>query len=123
VVAEAHGESVTVGRRLGAFLIDGVLSIPIALIFTRPPSAAYSLAVTGVFFLQRVVLTATTGHSIGQRAAGIAVHRLDGQPVGIVRALIRTALLLLLIPVFLVDRHGRGLHDRAAGTELVRSAA
>jgi uncharacterized RDD family membrane protein YckC len=112
---------VTYGRRLAAFLIDGVLSIPIALIFTRPPSAAYSLAVTGIFFVQRVVLTATTGHSLGQRAVGIAVRRLDGQPIGFSRALIRTVLLLVLIPVFFVDRDGRGMHDRAAGTALVLS--
>jgi hypothetical protein len=57
--------SVTSGLRLGAFLLDGVFSIPIALIFTRPPSAAYTLAVTGIFVIQRIVLTATTGHSLG----------------------------------------------------------
>ena len=122
VTAEAaRGEPVTLGRRLGAFLLDGVFSIPIALIFTRPPGPAYSLAVTGVFFIQRVVLTATTGHSLGQRAAGIAVRRLDGKPVGFGSALIRTFLLILAIPVFFVDREGRGLHDRAAGTVLVRT--
>jgi len=121
VTAEAYGERVSYGRRLGAFLLDSVLSIPIALIFTRPPGLAYSLAVTGVFFVQRVVLTATTGHSLGQRAAGIAVRRIDGKPVGFSSALIRTILLVVSVPVLFVDKQGRGLHDRAAGTVLVRT--
>ncbi|MFL6237957.1 MAG: RDD family protein [Actinomycetes bacterium] len=121
MAAEAYGDQVTYGRRLGAFLLDGVFSIPIALIFTRPPGLAYSLAVTGVFFVQRVVLTATTGHSIGQRLVGIAVRRLDGKPVGLGAATIRTALVVVSIPVFFVDRAGRGMHDRAAGTVLART--
>jgi uncharacterized RDD family membrane protein YckC len=62
-----------------------------------------------------------TGHSFGQRVVGIAVRRLDGEPVGFSRAAIRTILLIAVVPVFFVDRDGRGLHDRAAGTVLVRS--
>lgn len=120
-MVEEYGERAAFGRRLAAFLLDSVLSIPVALIFTRPPGAAYSVAVTAVFVVQRVVSTATTGHSIGQRAARIAVRRLDGKPVGFGRAAIRTVLLALLVPVFFVDRDGRGWHDRAAGTVLVRT--
>jgi uncharacterized RDD family membrane protein YckC len=121
VASESYGEQVTYGRRLGAFLIDGVLSVPIALIFTRPPGPAYSLAVTGIFLVQRIVMTALTGHSFGQRVAGIAVRRLDGKPVGFSAAAIRTVLLVVAVPVFFVDKQGRGLHDRAAGTVLVRT--
>jgi hypothetical protein len=33
---------------------------------------------------------------------------------------VRTVLLCLLIPAFITDRDQRGLHDRAAGTVLVR---
>ncbi len=121
MAAEAYGERVTIGRRVGALLLDGVFSIPIALIFTRPPGPAYSLAVAGVFIVQRIVLTATTGHSLGQRVVGIAVRRLDGKPVGFGRAAIRTILMYIAVPVFFVDKTGRGMHDRAAGTVLVRT--
>jgi uncharacterized RDD family membrane protein YckC len=121
VAAEAYGERPSFGRRGAALLLDGVFSVPIALIFTRPPSDAYNLAILAIFFVQRVVLTATTGHSLGQRVVGVAVRRVDGKPVGFTSAVIRTFLLVLLVPVFFVDRDGRGLHDRAAGTFLVRS--
>lgn len=36
------------------------------------------------------------------------------------QVLTRTALLCLFIPAVLTDRHGRGLHDAAAGTVIVR---
>ena len=45
-------------------------------------------------------------------------------PVGYVgprRSLIRAVLLCLGIPPLIVDRDGRGLHDRLAGTVIVRS--
>jgi uncharacterized RDD family membrane protein YckC len=115
-VTEPYGEPAGAGRRLAAFFIDGVASDLVALLFTRPPSPAYSGAVLGIFVLERIVLTALTGASFGQRCVGIVVVRLDGRPVGFGAAAIRTVLLALLVPIFFVDREGRGLHDRAAGT-------
>ncbi len=44
----------------------------------------------------------------------------DGGPVGLARAALRTVLLCLVIPAVVWDRDGRGLHDRAAGTAVVR---
>ena len=121
MAAEAYGASVTYGRRLLAFFVDGVASDLVALAFTRPPGQGYTAAVLITFVVERIVLTALTGHSLGQRVAGISVRRLDGEPVGFTRATIRTLLLVAVVPVFFVDRDGRGLHDRAAGTFLVRS--
>ena len=43
--------------------------------------------------------------------------------MGFVAATIRTLLLVVSIPVFFVDRQGRGMHDRAAGTVLVNTNA
>jgi uncharacterized RDD family membrane protein YckC len=34
---------------------------------------------------------------------------------------VRTVLLCLVIPAFIWDRDGRGLHDKAAGTVVVRA--
>jgi uncharacterized RDD family membrane protein YckC len=77
----------------------------------------------GMFALQMVVLQALTGQSLGMRLVGLRVHRLtspDGVP-GFGPAVVRTALLLLLVPALVFDRDGRGLHDKAASTVVVRA--
>ena len=42
-------------------------------------------------------------------------------PLGLLTALLRTALLVLLVPALVYDRDKRGLHDRAAKTVVVRA--
>ena len=49
------------------------------------------------------------------------VARLDGRPVGFLWALVRTLLLITVIPPLVTDRDLRGLHDRAANTIVIRS--
>jgi uncharacterized RDD family membrane protein YckC len=48
------------------------------------------------------------------------VARLDGRPVGFGWALLRTLLLLAVVPPLVTDRDLRGLHDRAANTIVLR---
>ena len=47
--------------------------------------------------------------------------RLDGKPVGFVWSLVRTLLLLTVIPPLVTDRDLRGLHDKAANTIVIRT--
>jgi uncharacterized RDD family membrane protein YckC len=49
------------------------------------------------------------------------VIRLDGRPVGLWWSLVRTVLLLAVIPPLVYDRDQRGLHDKAANTAVVRA--
>jgi uncharacterized RDD family membrane protein YckC len=58
------------------------------------------------------------------RLIGIRVTRASapGAVPGFLGAAIRTALLVLVLPAVLMDRDGRGLHDKAAGTIVVRAA-
>ena len=58
---------------------------------------------------------------MGKRVLGIRVVRLDGKPIGFVWALVRTILLLAVVPALITDRDLRGLHDRAANTIVIRS--
>lgn len=59
--------------------------------------------------------------SLGQLIAGLRLVRLDKPfAVGPWKALIRVALLVLVIPVAVWDADGRGLHDKLAGTALIR---
>jgi uncharacterized RDD family membrane protein YckC len=67
------------------------------------------------------LLTALTGLTLGKRLLGIRVARLDGRPVGFGWALVRTLLLLAVVPALFTDRDQRGLHDRAANTVVIRS--
>jgi uncharacterized RDD family membrane protein YckC len=109
------GSVAGMGRRLGALLIDWVICTLIAVAAFH--DQYWTLA---VFAAQDYVLTALTGLTLGKRLTGIRVARLDGRPVGFLWALVRTALLLTVVPPLVADRDLRGLHDRAANTVVVR---
>ena len=103
------------GRRVGALLIDWAICTLIAVALFH--DQYWTLA---VFAVQVYLLTALTGLTIGKRLAGIRVVRLDGKPVGLLWGLVRTVLLLTVIPPLVTDRDLRGLHDRAANTIVIR---
>jgi len=119
-------------RRFGALLIDWLICSLIAIAFFYHPAAGHAANVfvqprawTPVVFLaQDWLLTATAGFTIGKRLTGLRVIRLDGrQPVGFGRALIRTVLLMLVVPAMIMDRDLRGLQDKAAGTVVINAGA
>ncbi len=110
------GSLAKVGRRVIALFIDWSISLLIAQAFFKG-SDTMTLVVFG---LQQWLLVATVGYSIGHRIVGIQVKRLSGSYVGLWRSLIRTSLILLVIPATIWDADNRGLHDKAAQTVLVR---
>jgi uncharacterized RDD family membrane protein YckC len=61
------------------------------------------------------------GRTIGHAAAGLRVSLLDGRRAGFGAGVIRTVLLCLAIPPVVYDADGRGLHDRAVGTIMLRT--
>ena len=109
------GSVASMPRRVLALLIDWLLSMLIAYWLTH--SQFWTIA---VFAVEVYVLTATTGFTVGKRLVGIRTIRTNGGLVGFRWALVRTALLLTVIPPLLTDRDLRGLHDRAADTIVVR---
>ena len=116
-------------RRLAALVIDWIICSLIAISFYHP-AAGHPADVLSeprpwtllVFAVQDIVLTATVGFTIGKRLLGLRVARLDaaGMPVGFGRALVRTALLVLVVPALIMDRDLRGLQDKSAQTAVVR---
>jgi hypothetical protein len=103
------------GRRLAALVVDWLLCSLIAV------SALHSQYWTIVIFAAEVyLLTALTGFTLGKRLVGIRVVRLDGKPVGLLWALVRTLLLLTVIAPLVTDGDLRGLHDRASNTVVIR---
>ena len=109
------GSVASMPRRLLALLIDWLLSMLIAYWLTG--SQFWTIA---VFAIEVYVLTATTGFTIGKRLVGIRTVRTNGGLVGFRWALVRTAILLTVIPPLLTDRDLRGLHDRASDTVVIR---
>lgn len=112
------------GARIVAFLIDAVASALVAALFI--PDAVdprRGLLGVGVLAVEYLVLVSLTGQTLGMRLLGFRVLRLAGRgsPPGFLPAAVRTALLLLLLPALVFDRDGRGLHDKAAGTVVVRA--
>lgn len=103
-------------RRIIAIAIDWSL----ALLFSKAFFNSDNTATLTFFMLEQWLLVATTGNSFGHLIAGIRVRKLDGSHVGIVPALLRIGLILLVIPATIWDADNRGLHDKAAKTVLVR---
>jgi uncharacterized RDD family membrane protein YckC len=116
-------------RRFVALLIDWLACSLIVIAFFYHPATGHAVDVLteprlwtpAVFFAEDFLLTALTGVTIGKRLLGLRVIRLDGRPVGLVRAFVRTLLLMLVVPAMMMDRDLRGLQDKAAKTIVVRS--
>jgi uncharacterized RDD family membrane protein YckC len=119
-----RGSVARFGPRLGALLIDWLASLLLVRLFF--PHLSYgspgSSVLTLAFFAVEVVFfTALAGASFGQRVLGLQVVRLGGGSPGVGWAALRTLLLCLAVPALIWDQDSRGLHDRAAGTVLLRS--
>ena len=125
--ADGPGSVASLGARVVAFVLDvaaGALIGGLLNVFVADPEPLQrSLAANGAFAVQVAVLTALTGQTLGMRLVGLRVLRpASGDGVlGFLPALVRTALLMLVLPAVVFDRDGRGLHDRAAGTVVVRA--
>ena len=74
-----------------------------------------------IFFLQVAIMTALTGASAGQRLRGIRIIDVNTlQNIAPLGALIRTFLIMLVIPAVVQNKEGRGLHDLATKSAAVR---
>ena len=104
------------GRRVLGLCIDWAASYAIAAAFF----GGDQMAILAVFAVEQILLVGFAGFGLGHRIAGLKVRRLDGGPVGIPRAALRTLLLCLVIPAVIFDLDQRGLHDKASGTVVTR---
>ena len=107
-------------RRVGALFIDWLLCTLVVSVAIRPPSADVGFWTLLFFAAQDYVFTALTGLTIGKLVLRIRVTRLDGRMIGFGWGLVRTLLVLTVVPPLMVDKNLRGLHDRAANTAVVR---
>jgi uncharacterized RDD family membrane protein YckC len=125
--AEGVSSVAGLGRRFAALAVDWMLGYLIALLLTGPDALGqpnFSWTVLGVWFLLTAVPVAVFGASAGMTVLGIRVASLGSASViGVPRALLRTALIALIVPPLVRDADGRGWHDRATRTVVVRTRA
>lgn len=135
-------------RRLVALAVDWTLSLSVSGAFWPDPESLAprflsgdSVATLAVFAVSTTVLVATLGSTVGHLLLGLRVVAVadrepgapGGRPArsapagagprvgpGFRAALVRTALLCLVVPAAVWDRDGRGMHDVAARTAVVR---
>jgi len=116
--SEDHGFPLPIAsnwRKAQAITIDWIGSLFVASLFT---DESWTLL---FFFLQVAILTALTGASAGQRLRGIRIIDVNTlQNIAPLGALIRTFLILLVIPAVVQTKQGRGLHDLATKSAAVR---
>lgn len=117
---DGPGAIAPTGRRIGAFAFDCFIASLVAGLFTAPELPQnWSLLAFAVLY---VLGTTLAGQTLGMRALGLRMAQTQpGARIGIVRAVVRTALLILVIPAVIWDADGRGLHDRITDTAVVNA--
>ncbi|WP_345750142.1 RDD family protein [Microbacterium rhizophilus] len=111
------GSIARVPRRLAGLAIDWIATIVISIAFFQYDAVATMI----VFAVIHILFIPTIGGSPGHRIAGMRMQLEGGGWTGVWRPIVRTVLLVLVIPAVIWDPDQRGLHDRVAGTVLVRA--
>lgn len=104
------------GRRLAALAIDFAVAIVLSVVFFD----YHQWAATIIFVVTQIVFITLVAGGIGHLFVGLRVVPLSGGWIGMWRPVVRTLLLALAVPALIWDADQRGLHDRFAGTVLVR---
>jgi uncharacterized RDD family membrane protein YckC len=109
------------GRRLAALTIDWAIAWVLSVaFFPISPWQSNPWITLGIFAGMQVLFLLLVNGSVGHLLLGMRVVPVSPGRLGWWRPLVRTALLSLAVPALIWDRDQRGLHDRLAGTMLVR---
>lgn len=115
--SEGRGSIARPGRRIAALAIDWACAVVVSIAFFSYDS----FATLAVFAIVQLLFLPSLGGSPGHRLLGMRVQLVHGGWVGLWRPIVRTLLLVLVIPAVIWDADQRGLHDKAAGTVLLRA--
>ena len=110
------------GKRILALILDWAAAILVVQVIPNAPAYAtpkHSLLTLIIFGVEVALFTWMMGSSFGQRIMGLRIRdiRIDRNPT-FIQSLIRTLLIMVVIPPLLADSNSRGLHDRLAKTKL-----
>ncbi|RVW05059.1 RDD family protein [Rhodococcus spongiicola] len=122
--ADGPGSLAALGRRVLALAVDWFTAAGVVMLLIgeapleNPRIGTYTLM---LWFLVGVACVSLFSFTPGQYMLGLQVARVDAPAkVGFLRALGRQALMVFIVPAVITDVDGRGMHDRATGTALVR---
>jgi RDD family. len=109
------------GRRVIALAIDWVLATALSLaFFPVAPWQTNGFITLAIFALTQLLFLVVVNGGVGHLLLGMRVVPVVPGRLKFWQALLRTVLLCLFVPAVIMDADQRGLHDRAAGTLLVR---
>jgi uncharacterized RDD family membrane protein YckC len=107
------------GPRLGALIVDWLICSVIAAAISGHrlfQTGGNAFVTPAVFAVEYLALVPLIGCTIGSRLFGFRIVALGGRRLGFGWVVVRTALLLLVVPAVVFDRDQRGLHDKAANS-------
>lgn len=118
------------GRRVGALILDWLiavgltaLTVPLGLLTQEQFAGSLDARLTTmvIWWIVGAVSVRLFTFTPGQYVLGLTVISVDDRAgVGIVRALVRGLLIMLVLPALFTDADLRGLHDLATKTAVVR---
>lgn len=118
---EGPGSVARPGRRFAALFVDWALCMIVAYgLFSGGKAQSASNWALVVFAVLSMLTVGTVGFTPGKRLLGLRVIAEDGGRLSLPRVVLRTVLLIVVIPAAIWDRDGRGLHDRIARAVQVR---
>jgi uncharacterized RDD family membrane protein YckC len=119
-----RGALATWQSRIAALIIDWAASMAVAgglfgtAVLTGNDWRRFMIL--AIFFVESTLLSALAGGSFGQLVSKVGIARLDHRPLGFARAVVRAALVSLVIPALIVGPERRGLHDVLVGTVVIK---
>ena len=127
MVNDPSFETTSWSRRMLALVIDWFACIGVVSLFEPVYGTENTDGLVWVYVLyvaESALLTALLGGSFGKLVTRLRVVRANGdpRPIGLLQALLRSVLILLVIPPLVFRPDGRGLHDMAAGSATVTLA-
>ena len=114
------GSMASTGSRVVALFLDWLACLAVAGLVLGSDSVFGQFSTMVVFVVEVTLLTTLMAASFGQRIMRIRVVGRTRR-LGFIAALLRTLLICLVIPPLVWDADGRGLHDRAVDSLVVRA--
>jgi hypothetical protein len=126
-LATAAGYLLFPGERFAPLVVFAALFIDWAIawvisvaFFPTEPWQSNPWLTLGIFAAEQLIFLWTVNGGVGHLLLRMRVVPVVPGRLGWWRPIVRTLLLCLAVPALIWDRDQRGLHDRAAGTMLVR---